>query len=59
MVFFEAIFYVERMTNNYFIIGGDKFNKKHGWMCCNHNMFAKFAAEEDIERVLKKKSVLI
>ena len=43
----------------YFIIGGDKFNKKHGWMCCNHNMFAKFAAEEDIERVLKKKSVLI
>ena len=51
--------YAERITNNYFIIGGDKFNKKHGWMCCNHNMFAKFADKEDIERVLKKKSVLI
>ena len=52
---FEAIFYVERMTNNYLIIGGAKFSKKHSWMCCNHNMFAKLAAEEDIERVEKKK----
>ena len=51
----EAIFYVERMTNNYLIIGGAKFSKKHSWMCCNHNMFAKLAAEEDIERVEKKK----
>ena len=52
---FEAIFYVERMTNNYLIIGGAKFSKKHSWMCCNHKMFAKLAAEEDIERVEKKK----
>ena len=56
---FEAIFYVERMTNNYLIIGGAKFSKKHSWMCCNHNMFAKLAAEEDIERVKKKKSVFL
>ena len=27
---FEAIFYVERMTNKYLIIGGAKFNKKYG-----------------------------
>ena len=52
---FEAIFYVERMSNNYFVIGGAKFNKTHGWMCRNHNMFAKLATEEDIERVEKKK----
>ena len=52
---FEAIFYVERMTNNYLIIGGAKFSKAHGWMCCNHNMFAKLASEEDIERVENKK----
>lgn len=51
--------YVERMTNNYLVIGGAKFSKKHGWMCCNHDMFAKLAVEEDIERVEKKKSVLI
>ena len=56
---FEAIFYVERITNNYLIIGGAKFSKKYGWMCCNHNMFAKLAVEEDFERVKKKKSVLI
>ena len=53
--FFEAIFYVERTTNNYLVIGGAKFNKTHGWMCRNHNMFAKLATEEDIERVEKKK----
>ena len=52
---FEAIFYVERMTNNYLIIGGAKFSKKHSWMCCNHNMFAKLAVEEDIDRVENKK----
>ena len=52
---FEAILYVQRMTNNYLIIGGAKFNKTHGWMCCNHNMFAKLAVEEDFERVEKKK----
>ena len=56
---FEAIFYVERITNNYLIIGGAKFSKKYGWMCCNHNMFAKLAVEEDFERVKKKKSVLL
>ena len=56
---FEAIFYVERMSNNYLIIGGAKFSKKNGWMCCNHNMFAKLASEEEIERVEKKKSVLL
>ena len=56
---FEAIFYVERMTNNYLIIGGTKFNKAHCWMCSNHNMFAKLASEEDFERVKKKKSVLL
>ena len=56
---FEAIFYVERMTNNYLIIGGAKFSKKHSWMCCNHNLFAKLAVEEDFERVKKKKSVLL
>ena len=57
---FEAIFYVERMTNNYLVIGGAKFSKAHGWMCSNHNMFAKLASEEDIERVeKKKKSVLL
>ena len=56
---FEAIFYVERMSNNYLIIGGAKFSKKYGWMCCNHNMFAKLAVEEDFERVKKKKSVLL
>ena len=57
---FEAIFYVERMTNNYLVIGGAKFRKAHGWMCSNHNMFAKLASEEDIERVeKKKKSVLL
>ena len=58
---FEAIFYVERMSNNYLVIGGTKFSKAHGWMCCNHNMFAKLADEEDIERVekKKKKSVLL
>ena len=55
---FEAIFYVERMTNNYLVIGGAKFNKKHGWMCSNHDMFAKLAVEEDIERVKKKKTFL-
>ena len=55
---FEAIFDVERMTNNDLVIGGAKFSKKHGWMCCNHDMFAKLAVEEDIERVEKKKSVL-
>ena len=54
---FEAIFYVERMTNNYLVIGGAKFSKKHGWMCCNHNMFAKLAVEEDIERVEKRKNI--
>ena len=42
---FEAIFYVERTTNNYLVIGGAKFSKKYGWMCCNHNMFAKLATE--------------
>ena len=56
---FEAIFYVERITNNYLIIGGAKFSKKYGWMCCNHNLFAKLAVEEDFERVKKKKSVLL
>ena len=56
---FEAIFYVERMTNNYLIIGGAKFNKAHCWMCSNHNLFAKLAVEEDFERVKKKKSVLL
>ena len=57
---FEAIFYVEMMTNNYLVIGGAKFSKTHGWMCCNHNMLAKLATEEDIERVeKKKKSVLL
>ena len=57
---FEAIFYVERITNNYLIIGGAKFSKKYGWMCCNHNLFAKLASEEEIERVeKKKKSVLL
>ena len=56
---FETIFYVERMTNNYLVIGGAKFSKKHGWMCSNHNMFAKLASEEDFERVKKKKSVLL
>ena len=57
---FEAIFYVERMTNNYLVIGGAKFSKAHEWMCSNHNMFAKVASEEDIERVeKKKKSVLL
>ena len=54
-VLFEAILYVQRMTNNYLIIGGAKFNKTHGWMCRNHNMFEKRATEEDIERVEKKK----
>ena len=43
------------MTNNYLVIGGAKFSKTHGWMCCNHNMFAKLATEEDIDRVEKKK----
>lgn len=52
---FEAIFSVERITNNYLVIGGTKFNKKHGWMCCNHDMFARFADEEDVERVERKK----
>ena len=52
---FEAIFYVERMTNKYLIIGGAKFSKKYGWMCCNHNLCAKLAVEEDFERVKKKK----
>ena len=56
---FEAIFYVVWLTNNYLIIGGAKFSKKYGWMCCNHNMFAKLAVEEDFERVKKKKSVLL
>ena len=58
---FEAIFYVERTTNNYLVIGGAKFNKIYCWMCSNHNMFAKLADEEDIERVekKKKKSVLL
>ena len=57
---FEAIFYVERLTNNYLVIGGAKFGKKHGWMCSNHNLFAKLASEEEIERVeKKKKSVLL
>ena len=56
---FEAIFYVERITNNYLIIGGAKFSKKYGWMWCNHNLFAKLAVEEDFERVKKKKSVLL
>ena len=56
---FEAIFYVERITNNYLIIGGAKFSKKYGWMCCNHDLFAKLAVEEDFERVKKKKSVLL
>ena len=37
----------------------NKFSKKNGWMCCNHNMFAKLAVEEDFERVKKKKSVLL
>ena len=55
---FEGIFYVERMTNNYLVIGGAKFSKKHGWMCSNHDMFAKLAVEEDIERVKKKKTFL-
>ena len=53
---FEAIFYVERTTNNYLVIGGAKFSKKNGWMCCNHDMLAKLADEEDIERVEKKKN---
>ena len=52
---FEAIFYVEKMTNNYLVIGGAKFSKKNGWMCSNHNLFAKLAVEEDFERVKKKK----
>ena len=52
---FEAIFYVERLTNNYLVIGGAKFSKKYGWMCSNHNLFAKLAVEEDFERVEKKK----
>ena len=56
---FEAIFYVERMTNNYLVIGGAKFSKKYSWMCSNHNMFARLASEEDFERVKKKKSVLL
>ena len=56
---FEAIFYVERMTNNYLIIGGAKFSKTHGWMCSNHSMFVKLAVEEDFKRVKKKKSVLL
>ena len=56
---FEAIFYVERMTNNYFVIGGTRLSKTDGWRCCNHNMFAKLASEEDFERVKKKKSVLL
>ena len=57
---FEAILYVQRMTNNYLIIGGAKFSKKNGWMCSNHNLFAKLTVEEDIERVeKKKKSVLL
>ena len=53
----EAIFYVERMTDNYLVISGAKFSKKHCWMCANHNMFAKLADEEDIERVEKKKHI--
>ena len=57
---FEAILYVQRMTDNYLVIGGAKFSKKHGWMCSNHNLLAKLAVEEDIERVeKKKKSVLL
>ena len=52
---FEAIFYVEKMTNNYLVIGGAKFSKKHCWMCSNHNLFAKLAVEEDIDRVENKK----
>lgn len=52
---FEAIFSVERITNNYLVIGGAKFNKKHGWMCCNHDMFAKLADKEDVERVERNK----
>ena len=32
---FEAIFYVERMTNNYLVIGGAKFSKKHCQNCLN------------------------
>ena len=55
---FEAIFYVERMTNNYLIIDGAKFSKKHGWMCSNHDMFAKLAVEEDSERVKKRESFI-
>ena len=56
---FEAIFYVERMTNNYLVIGGAKFSKTHCWMCSNHSMFVKLASEEDFDRVKKKKSVLL
>lgn len=43
---------------------GAKFAMNNQWISveddlpCNHDMFAKLAVEEDIERVEKKKSVL-
>ena len=55
---FEAIFYVERMTNNYLIIGGAKFNKTHGCVVittCSQNLPLKKTSNEWRRR--KRKSV--
>lgn len=53
---FEAVFYVQRITANYLVVGGTKFNKKHGWMCRDKDMFVRFASEEDVERIEKENS---
>ena len=53
---FEVVFYVQRMTANYLVIGGTKFNKNHGWMCRDKDVFVRFASEEDVERVEKENS---
>ena len=46
---FEAIFYVERTTNNYLVIGGAKFSKTHGCVAiiiCSRNLPLKKISNE-------------
>ena len=53
---FEAIFYVERTTNNYLVIGGAKFSKTHGCVpiiICSQNLPMKKTSNE----LRKRKSI--
>ena len=46
---FEAILYVQRMTDNYLVIGGAKFSKTHGCAVittCSQNLHLKKISKE-------------